>query len=151
MDHERADGDDWAIAEQRAAILASLPERPSDAAVRDAMADLGISRATLFRWLRLVRADARTSALLPRRRGPSSGMQPLAPAVLVVVMRHFREFYATRRRPTLTRFWREVAADCRRETLPVPSIRRLRRWIASHDQAELLRQRKAKASQSRFS
>ena len=59
-------------------------------------------------------------------------------------MRHFRDFYATRRRPTVTRFRAEVAADCRREGLAVPSIRRLRRWLDRHDEAELLRRREGK-------
>jgi hypothetical protein len=71
-------------------------------------------------------------------------MRPLAPDVLAIVETHFREFYATRRRPTLTRFWAEVAADCRRQGCPVPSIRRLRRWVARQDEAELLRRREGR-------
>ena len=141
---DHADKEAWAHAQRRADVLSRLPDRPSDAAIREAMAALGVSRATLFRWLKQVRKDARTSALLPRGRGPNSGMQPLAPAVLSIVERHFRGFYATRQRPTLSRFWAEIAADCRRETVPVPSIRRLRRWLATHDQAQLLSQREGK-------
>jgi putative transposase len=68
----------------------------------------------------------------------------LTPEVLAIVERHFRDFYATRRRPTVTRFRAEVAADCRREGLAVPSIRRLRRWLDRHDEAELLRRREGK-------
>ena len=90
------------------------------------------------------REDARTSALLPSRRGPSSGMRPLAPDLLAIVGRHFHELDATPRRPTVTRFRAEVAADCRREGLAVPSLRRLRRWLDRHDEAELLRRREGK-------
>ena len=125
-------------------ILSALPERPSGNQIRDAMVALGVGRTTLFRWLKQFREGARTSALLPRRRGPNSGMRPLAPDVLAIVERHFRDFYATRRRPTVTRFWAEIAADCRREGLAVPSIRRLDRWLARHDQAELLLRREGK-------
>ena len=145
MDFDDIDALDWAAAKRRAEVLSKLPERPSGEQLGDAMAALRVGRTTLFRWLRLFRESGRTSALLPRRRGPNSGMRPLAPEVLAIVDRHFRDFYATRRRPTVTRFWAEVAADCRREGVPVPSIRRLRRWLARHDAAELLRRREGKA------
>ena len=71
-------------------------------------------------------------------------MRPLAPEVLTIVERHFDGFYATRRRPTLTRFWKEVAADCNCGGLAVPSIRRLRRWVDGRDAAELMRRREGK-------
>jgi len=145
MDHEGADSCAWAAAGRKAEILSKLPDRPSEAAIRAAMDALGVSRSTLFRWLRRFRETARTSALLPRRRGRPNGMLPLAPEVLAIVDRHFADFYATLRRPTRTRLWREVAADCRRQQLPAPSIRRLGRWLATHDQADLLRRREGKA------
>ena len=144
MDFDRIDPGEWATAQRRAEILSALPERPSGDQIRDAMVALGVGRTTLFRCLKQFREGARTSALLPRRRGPNSGMRPLAPDVLAIVERHFRDFYATRRRPTVTRFWAEIAADCRREGLAVPSIRRLNRWLARHDEAELLLRREGK-------
>ena len=144
MDFDEIGPDDWAVAQRRAGILSGLPERPSGERIRAAMATLGVGRTTLFGWVKLFREGARVSALAPRRRGPSSGMRLLAPEVLAVVERHFGGFYATRRRPTLTRFWKEVAADCRRGGLAVPSIRRLRRWLDGRDAAELLRRREGK-------
>ncbi|NMG41441.1 DDE-type integrase/transposase/recombinase [Chelativorans sp. ZYF759] len=151
MDHDSTDSGAWAQALSRAEILAKLSDRPDDAELREAMRALGISRATLFRWLKRFRQDERTSALLPRRRGPNAGMQPLDPAVLAVVEQHFEKLYATRRKPTLTRFQREVAADCRAGGLPPPSIRRLGRWLKSRDQADLMQRREgAKKSESVF-
>ncbi|MGJ0503337.1 MAG: Mu transposase C-terminal domain-containing protein [Methylocystis sp.] len=144
MDIGDIDPQEWAAARRRAEILSKLPERPSGEQIHDAMTALGVGRTTLFRWLKRFRESARTSALAPRRRGPHSGMRPLAAEVLAIVEKHFREFYATRRRPTLTRFWAEVAADCRRQGFPVPSIRRLRRWLDRQDEAELLRRREGK-------
>ena len=109
------------------------------------MEELGASRATLFRWLRQFRASGRTSSLLPRPRGPSPGAaQRLDPAVLAIVERHFEQLYATRRKQTLTRLWREIAADCRAANLSVPSIRRLQRWVLAKNQADLLRRREGK-------
>ena len=58
-----------------------------EAEVRAVCATLGVSRVTLFRWLKRYRKTGRTSALLPRRRGPSQGMDPLPPEVLAVVER----------------------------------------------------------------
>ena len=151
MDHDSTDSEAWEQARHRAEILVKLSDRPGDAEVRDAMAALGASRATLFRWLKRFRKDDRTSTLLPRRRGPNAGMQPLDAAVLAIVERHFEKLFATRRKPTLTRFQREVAADCRMEGLPPPSIRRLGRWLRTHDQADLMRRREgAKKSEPVF-
>ena len=70
-------------------------------------------------------------------------MRPLAPEVLAVVERHFRGT-STRHGaagPTVTRFWAEVAADCRREGGNAAVDPRLGRWLALQDQAELLRRR----------
>lgn len=131
----------WREASRRADILSKLPERPGDAEVRAAMTALAISRATLFRWLKRFRQDNRTSTLLPQRRGPNAGMQPLDPGTLAIVERQFQKLYATRRKATLTRFQREVAADCRLEGRQPPSIRRLGRWLKTKNQADLMRRR----------
>ncbi|PPQ35341.1 helix-turn-helix domain-containing protein [Rhodoblastus acidophilus] len=144
MDFDDIGPREWAAAQRRAEILSALPERPSGEQIRDAMAALGVGRTTVFRWLKRFRDSARASALAPRRRGPHSGMRPMAPDVLPIVEKHFRDFYATQRRPTLTRFWAEVAADCRCQGSLVPSIRRWRRWLDRHDEAELLRRREGK-------
>lgn len=139
------DSEIWAEAKRRADVLSLLPERPRAGEIARAAAALGVSRATVFRWLKRFRLDGRTSTLLPRRPGPNVGIQPFDAPVLIIVEHHFQQLYATRRKPTLTRFWREVAADCRAATLSPPSIRRLGRWLKSHDQAELMRRREGAA------
>lgn len=131
----------WYEARRRAEVLGKLPDRPGESEVRSAIDELGISRATLFRWLKRFRQDNRTSTLLPGRRGPNAGMQPLNPAVLVIVEGHFDKLYATRRKPTLSRFQQEVTADCRAAGLLPPSIRRLGRWLETKNQADLMRRR----------
>ncbi|MEP9357102.1 Mu transposase C-terminal domain-containing protein [Xanthobacter sp. KR7-65] len=141
MNDDGIDPEAWAQARHRAEILSKLSKHLGDAEVRDALNALGVSRATLFRWLKRFRQDDRTSTLLPRRRGPNAGMQPLDPVVLTIVEQHFRKLYATRRRPTLTRFQQEVAADCQLQGLQPPSIRRLGRWLKMKDQADLMRRR----------
>jgi len=136
--------EDWEEAEFRAKILAELPEQLTRGEVEQAMRLLDVSRATLFRLVKQYHEDGRTSTLLPNMPGPKPGMQPLDPAVETIVSRHFKEFYATRRKPTKTRFWREVAADCRAQGLVPPSIRRLGRWLEQKDQARLMARREGK-------
>lgn len=135
---------DWEEAEARARVLAELPTQLTRTNVDKTTRQLCVSRATLFRLMKRFREDGRTSALLRDTRGPKPGMQPLDPAVEEIVSRHFKGFYATRRKPSRTRFWREVAADCRAHGLVPPSIRRLGRWLEGHDQAKLMVRREGK-------
>lgn len=135
---------DWEEAEFRARVLAELPEQLTEGDVAWAMRQLGVSRATVFRLAKQFRDNARTSALLPNSSGPKPGMQPMEPAIEAIVTHHFKAFYATRRKPTKTRFWREVAADCRAKGLAPPSIRRLGRWLDLKDQAKLMARREGK-------
>ncbi|MDT8327553.1 MAG: plasmid replication initiator-like protein, partial [Roseovarius sp.] len=140
---------DWEEAEFRARVLAELPAQLTQGNVDWAMCQLNVSRSTLFCLVKQFREDGRTSALLPHTRGPKPGMQPLDPVVEEIVSRHFKGFYATRRKPTRTRFWREVAADCRAQGLAPPSIRRLGCWLEGHDQAKLMVQRERKGKAER--
>ena len=140
---------DWEEAEFRAQVLSKLPEQLSPGTIEWALRQLDVSRSTLFRLVKQFREDGRTSALLRDARGPKPGMQPLDPAVEEIVSRHFKGFYATRRKPTRTRFWREVAADCRAQGLAPPSIRRLGRWLEGHDQARLMTRREGKGKAER--
>jgi len=135
---------EWNTAERRVKVLADLPDQLGQGDVEQAMRQLDVSRSTLFRLLKKFRDDGRTSALLPSPRGPKRGMQSLDPDVEAIVSRLFRDFYATRRKPTRTRFWREVAADCRAQGLAPPSIRRLGRWLEQKDQAKLMARREGK-------
>ncbi len=135
---------DWEEAERRAQVIAELPVQLTQGNVDWAMRQLNVSRSTLFRLVKQFREDGRTSALLRDTRGPKPGMQPLDPAVEAIVSHHFRVFYATRRKPTRTRFWREIAADCQAQGLAPPSIRRLGRWLEGHDQAKLMARREGK-------
>lgn len=52
MDVESVNPRHWATAQSRGEILSRMPARPSGAQIRDAMGALGLSSATLFRWLK---------------------------------------------------------------------------------------------------
>ena len=94
---------DWEEAEFRAQVLAKLPGQLSPGTIEWAVRQLNVSRSTLFRLVKQFREGGRTSALLRDTRGPKPGMQPLDPTVEEIVFRHFKGFYATRRKPTKTR------------------------------------------------
>lgn len=81
--------------------------------IERAMRLLEVSWATLFRFVKQFREDAQTSALLLNTPVPKLGMLPFDPDVETIVSGHFKDFHPTRRKATKTRFWREVAADCR--------------------------------------
>ncbi|MEM6663883.1 MAG: Mu transposase C-terminal domain-containing protein [Pseudomonadota bacterium] len=149
MSDNSAADKDWEEAEFRAKVLAELPEQLTEGDVACAMRQLDVSRATVYRLAKQFREDARTSALLPNSSGPKPGMQPLDPAVEAIVSRLFRDFYATRRKPTKTRFWREVATDCHARGLTPPSIRRLGRWLDLKDQGRLMARREGRDKSER--
>ncbi len=136
---------EWADALVRAECLRRLPERPSQVEIADAMAELGISRSTLFRWLKRFRQDDRVSGLLARKSGRRPGIDAFAPEVKAIVDEAIRTFYATPERPTRTRLWRRVCVDCRRRALPPPAIRRLKAYLGTFDAEALSRRRDGKA------
>ena len=89
--------------------------------VADAMAELAISRATLFRWLKRYRTEERAAALINRKPGRRGGIDAFDPALKAIVDSNITTFYATPERPTLTRLRKRIVADCRAEYLPPPS------------------------------
>lgn len=81
---------DWEEAEYRAQVLAALPAQLAQGNVDWAMRQLNVSRSTLFRLVEQFREDGRTSTLPPDTRGPKPRMQPLDPAVEMIVSRLFQ-------------------------------------------------------------
>jgi len=141
IDRDELGDREWEAALVRADVLRRLPERPSRTEIADAMVELGVSRSTLFRWLSRFRQDERATAVAGRKPGRRPGIDPFEPELKVLVDEAIRTFYATPERPTLTRLWRRVVADCRRNSLTPPAIRRLKAYLATFD-AEMMTQRR---------
>src|SRR6202522_1736325 len=57
MEPDEPKDQDWGAALAQAEVLRRLPPRPSAAEIADAMANLSVSRATLFRRLKRFRAE----------------------------------------------------------------------------------------------
>lgn len=146
IDRNEVDDQEWESALARADVLRRLPNRPSPEEIADAAAELEVSRSTLFRWLRLFREDPRAAVLVGRGPGRQRrGIDAFKPELKALVDEAIRTFYATPERPTLTRLWKRIIADCRANGQTPPSIRRLKGYLATFDAETMMRRREGNA------
>ena len=144
MEPDEPKDQDWGAALAQAEVLRRLPPRPSAAEIADAMANLSVSRATLFRRLKRFRAEGRASALVAGKTGRRLGVDPLDPELKSIVDQNISTFYATAEKPSLTQLWKRIATDCRPHVLKPPSIRRLKAYLGTLDAEALTRKREGK-------
>ncbi len=145
MERDQLGEQEWQSALRHADVLRRLPQRPTASDVADAMVELGVSRATLFRWLKRYRGEERVTALVGRKPGRRAGIDPLDPALKAIVDDNITKFYATPEKPPVTRLWKRISADCRPVGLAPPSIRRLKSYLATFDAEIMTRRREGKA------
>lgn len=146
IDRNEVDDQEWESALVRAEVLRRLPNRPSPGELADAAIELGVSRSTLFRWLKAFREDERVAVLIGRKPGRQRrGIDAFEPELKALVDDAIRTFYATPERPTLTRLWKHIASGCRHNRLTPPSIRRLKGYLATFDAETMMRRREGKA------
>jgi putative transposase len=151
MERDQAEEQEWQGVLARAETLRRLSPRPTAAEIADATAELSVSRATLFRWLKRYRGEERAAALLNRKSGRRAGVDAFAPDLKAIVDDNITNFYATPEKPTLTRLWKRISADCRASWKAPPSIRRLKAYLATLDAEAIVRRREGKArAEARF-
>ncbi len=121
-----------------------MSNRPSQEEIADAATELGVSRTTLFRWLKHFREVERVAVLIGRKAGRRPGIDAFEPELKVLVDEAIRTFYATPERPQLTRLGKRIVAECRHNALTPPSIRRLKVYLATYDAEALMRRREGK-------
>ena len=114
-----------AEAARRAAVLRPLVqaylagEGSLESGVRDAVWELGVSRATVWRWIwRLAEDGGRTSALAPQKRGRRAGTTVVSGEVETVIDEHLRRYYLRRERPSLSQVVSEIRIACGERGLP---------------------------------
>lgn len=138
--HLSTDDEEWDVAQRRACVVRRLL-KSSDPKARSklmtaAIAELNVSRATLYRLLARFRALEVTSALLPARRGRPPGARSLDERREVIIADVIANFYLKPERPRLSDLIERVGLRCHEEGLAAPAWRTVHARVRSID-AEL--------------
>lgn len=120
--------------------------------VRDACWELGVSRATVWRWIRrLAEGGGRTSAIVPRKRGRPAGTSMMPEEIEVIIEDHLKRYYLRRERPSLARVVGEIRSACAAQGLQPPTRRTIQRRLDAMDARKVMKARQgAKAARQRF-
>ena len=151
-------GDVGAEALRRASVLRPLVQAylnrsgSLESGIRDAVWELGVSRTTVWRWIRrLAEEGGRTSALAPRKRGRPTGTVIVPGDVEAIIEDHLTRYYLRRERPSLARVVTEIRSACGEQGLQRPTRRTVQRRLDAMDAREVMRAREGgKAARQRF-
>ena len=151
-------GDFGAEAQRRASVLRPLVQAylsragSLESGIGDAVWELGVSRTTVWRWIRRLAAEGgRTSALVPRKRGRRSGSVMVPGDVEGIIEEHLTRYYLRRERPSLARVVTEIRSACLERGLQPPTRRTVQRRLDAMDAREVMKAREgAKAARQRF-
>ena len=151
-------GDFGAEAQRRASVLRPLVQAylsragSLESGIGDAVWELGVSRTTVWRWIRRLAAEGgRTSALVPRKRGRRNGSVMVPGDVEGIIEDHLTRYYLRRERPSLARVVTEIRSACLERGLQPPTRRTVQRRLDAMDAREVMKAREgAKAARQRF-
>jgi putative transposase len=154
-DHAGASG---AEAARKAAVLRPLVQEylsgtgSLESGIHDAVWELGVSRATVWRWIRRLADDGgRTSALVPQKRGRRAGATVISSEVEALIEEYLRRYYLRRERASLSRVVLEIQIACGELGLQAPTRRTIQRRLDAMDEREVMKAREgAKAARQRF-
>jgi putative transposase len=123
-----------------------------ESGINDAVWELGVSRATVWRWIkRLAEEGGRTSALASRKRGRPTGTTLISGKVEAVIEEHLRRDFLRRERPSLSRVATEIRSACWQQGLQPPTRRTVQRRLDAMDAREVAKARVgAKAARQKF-
>ena len=88
--------------------------------VSDVAREIGVSRATLYRLIKLYREFGSVEALLPKRAGRRRGTRVLSDDLEAIIRTTIEEACLARTWPTLTHLVEQVHTRCRESNLPLP-------------------------------
>ena len=151
-------GDFGAEAQRRASVLRPLVQAylsragSLESGIGDAVWELGVSRTTVWRWIRRLAAEGgRTSALVPRKRGRRNGSVMVLGDVEGIIEDHLTRYYLRRERPSLARVVTEIRSACLEQGLQPPTRRTVQRRLDAMDAREVMKAREgAKAARQKF-
>ncbi|KQZ21664.1 MULTISPECIES: Mu transposase C-terminal domain-containing protein [Mesorhizobium] len=114
-------------------LLERYPKSLNGQAVADLAWELDLSRATLYRMIKLFRAGGTVSSLMDRKRGRRQGHRALDKDREAVVRRTIEGFYLKPERPSFARLVREVQIDCTTAGLAPPNWRTIKSRVEEID------------------
>ena len=143
---------------RRAAVLRPLVQDylsgkgSLESGIHDAVWELGVSRATVWRWIwRLAEDGGRTSALVPQKRGRRTGATVISSEVETLIEEYLRRYYLRRERASLSRVVSEIRMACGEIGLQAPTRRTIQRRLDAMDEREVMKAREgAKVARQRF-
>ena len=114
-------------------LLRRHPQGLTAAMVDEVAGQLGMSRASLYRLIRLVRAGGTVTALMPRTAGRPQGSRLLDAKREAVIRRALKDFYLKPTRPSFARLVHEVQVRCLQENLQPPNWRTIKQRLLEID------------------
>ncbi len=111
------------------------------AAVAEAAKAAGVSRATLYGWLRLYEDSPQLSSLIPATRGPDRGGRKLDPRIEAIIEAAMLKKHRTKQMHRVTETVAEVISMCKSAGLPPPHGNSVRARVAALPRARTLRER----------
>ena len=137
---------DWAIARHTLEIIKPLlRRRERGSAVADKIAEeAGVSRATLYRWLRDYRNTGLLSSLLPARRSGGRGKSRLPEEIEAIIQDRIENYYLTDQQPSITDTIEEVRRLCFNAKLQLPHAHTIRKRIKAIEERERISRRRGR-------
>ncbi|WP_324743258.1 transposase [Pseudomonas veronii] len=124
FDLEEIGAEDWAIAQQRFAIIQPLLtfEGQSKQVVEQVARQAKVDTVTVYRWLRRYKDQGDVCALIPMKRGWGKGRARISDDVEKVIKDVLNEYYLTEQRPDVASTVSEVRKKCRSLKLVLPAF-----------------------------
>src|SRR5271154_4606154 len=127
-------------------LLSQRPAALSAKEVEGAADELGISRATLYRMVRLYRVGGTVSSLLPRSVGRPKKSRSLSPEREALIVQTIRQFYLKREKPKFGRLVQEVRLRCVEAGYPPANWRTIKSRVEDLDARSVALRRGDKAT-----
>lgn len=135
--------EDWEVVQKRLAAIRPLINQysSSQAQIEERAEQVKVHPTTLYRWLRLYNAYGSPLALVPRKRGWTTGKSRLPAEVESIIEEVIQNFYLTPQRPSATKTVTEVKRICSIRNITPPNHVTVRSRIAKISEQERLRKR----------
>jgi putative transposase len=143
--------DDWVRAIDRFRQISPLVGRPqrTRADVREIAVRASINVATLYRWLARFESSGTVSSLLRHARN-DQGRSRVGDRAEQIMKDVIRDYFLKDQAISVTRAYREVERQCKKEGVETPALSTIRRRIAELTPAELATSREGKKAARRF-